>query len=416
MNSIAPPRLARPDEITSLFVADDGAHTNCSRLCAPSAVGCARCEAFPAGRRSESLAPQPTLFLVAQDAESAAALRSALAAGNIVYSESRSGESLSVVRIAVRYRLAALGVALKAHLPAACHDRICAAYAPDDADLPGTSLAAFGFGVPLTKLLGQIEYAWVREALAEDRLFSVFQPIVDLGSGAVMGQEALLRGIDRSGATIGAGPIIEACTTLKLHHQLDQRARLTAIRCGSVHVPASERLFVNFLPNTIYDPEICLRTTLAIARECNVSLTRLVFEVVETEHIPDMRHLRNVLDYYRANGIGTAIDDIGAGFASAEYIAALRPDYVKLDRELVGRATQSQIELRALQDIVDQAHQIGAQVIAEGIETPEQLALCLDVRADYGQGFLFARPACPPQPVQFSLSTLQRAHVFATDD
>jgi len=139
-----------------------------------------------------------------------------------------------------------------------------------------------------------------------------------------------------TGEVYGAGPIIDAANKLDMHHILDQKARKTAIREAALLREMRGRIFINFMPNTIYDPEICLRTTMEAAHEYGVPLSRLVFEVVETEQIPDMKKLERILDYYRRHGAGTAVDDMGAGYASVEYLAALQPDFVKIDRDCRG--------------------------------------------------------------------------------
>jgi len=243
-----------------------------------------------------------------------------------------------------------------------------------------------------------------------DRLFSVFHPIIDAAAGKVAGYEALLRAREpATGQVLGAGQIINAFESRNLLHVLDQRARQCAIRAAALHLPIDAKVFINFLPNTIYDPEICLRTTMETAAQCNISMDRLVFEVVETERIPDMNHLVKVLNYYRQRGVGTAIDDMGAGYTGLDYLTSLRADYVKLDREFVLTAEATAAGRTAMDLIIKTSHQHGSKVIAEGIETPAQMSMCIDAGVELLQGFLFARPACPPQAVSFPTSTRQAA-------
>jgi EAL domain-containing protein (putative c-di-GMP-specific phosphodiesterase class I) len=288
------------------------------------------------------------------------------------------------------------------------YTRACvrSAFAPAGATSAEQALGALLFAEPLSRLVEHAEHEWVRTALAEQWLFSVFHPILDVRTGGVFAQECLLRAKDPvDGKVIGAGPLIGACESLNLMHQLDQRARLTAIRGAAQHVPAPCKVFINFLPNTIYDPEICLRTTMEAASEANLAMDRLVFEVVETEDIPDMARLRNILDYYRSRGVGTAVDDMGAGFTSIAYVEALRPDYVKLDRDLMVEAEASTEARDRLVEVVRASQGFGAKVIAEGMETAAQAAMCADAGVDYMQGFLFAKPAVPPQTVRVPVPT-----------
>lgn len=373
--------------------------------CASSANGCLRCEAAPGGGGACGGSNAPALLLGPQDADAAATLDAALATLNLTV------DRLGPVRVArdVGKRLGEVAAVLKGQLTPYTKSCVRAAYAAGGAATAEQAMAALLFAEPLGKMLDRVEHEWVRTALADGWLFSVYHPIIRAATGAPFAMEALLRARDPAdGRTIGAGPIIGACEALNLTHQLDQRARQSAIRGAAVHVPATQKVFINFLPNTIYDPEICLRTTMAAADEVGLPLGRLVFEVVETEDIPDMARLRHILDYYRARGVGTAVDDMGAGFTSVEYVKALRPDYVKLDRDLVVAAERDPAERPKVFDLVRTCHDLGATVIAEGIETASQMHFCIDAGVDLLQGFLFAKPAVPPQAVTYPAATVVR--------
>lgn len=287
------------------------------------------------------------------------------------------------------------------NLPQATMQDVRGAFSSGDWDSADGALAAFIQGRPLTEMLHRAQYDWVRDALDENWLFSLFHPIIAAETGTVFAYEALIRARQPETAKIiGAGPIIEAAVTLNLEHVLDQRARQTALRnAADLQIPGL-KLFINFMPNTIYDPEVCLRTTMETAQECGIDFSQLVFEVVETENIPDMKRLKTILDYYRSRGVGTAVDDMGAGFSSLQYLTALRPDFVKLDRDLVVRAEHDGEARQNFARIIARAQQLDIQVIAEGIETEEQMAMCREAGVEFMQGFLFARPANPPDTVR----------------
>ena len=298
----------------------------------------------------------------------------------------------------LRPRVSGLTAAFLERLPEATALDVTGVFFSGDLDDAASTLAAFVQAEPLTDLIQRAKYDWVRDALDDGWLFSLFHPIVDAGTGAVFAHEALIRARHpQTQEVIGAGPIIDASVKLNLEHVLDQRARQAAIRNAAALNLPDMRLFINFMPNTIYDPEVCLRTTIETAEECGTDLSRLVFEVVETENIPDMKRLKHILDYYRSRGVGTAVDDMGAGFSSLEYLTALRPDFVKLDRALVVRAEHNGSARQNLDLIVAQAKHLEIQVIAEGIETESQMLMCRDAGVDFMQGFLFARPANPPE-------------------
>ena len=372
----------------------------CKTQCTPSPAGCLRCESVPSAPGNAS----SVLLLGPQDADATTTLRHVLSTSGFEFST--TGPLLIVQN--VRDRLPEIEAIFKSQLSPVTQASVSASYVPGGLANSNQIMSALLFARPLSELLRNLEHEWIREALNDGWLMSVFHPIIHARTGEVFAQEALLRARNpRTQSIIGAGHIINACEKLKLQHQLDQRARQTAILAASEHVQGNAKVFINFLPNTIYDPAICLRTTMEAAQRCNLPMSRLVFEVVETEKIPDMNHLRHILDYYRARGVGTAIDDMGAGFSSVEYITSLKPDFVKLDREFVLTA-QATIQGRMQMDrIISASHQHRAAVIAEGIETEAQMNLCLDAGVNYLQGFLFAKPACPPQAVNFP-RTLKR--------
>ena len=310
----------------------------------------------------------------------------------------------------LRPRVTGLTAAFLEHLPEAVAQDVTGVFFSGDLDDAGSALAAFVRAEPLTALVQRAQHDWVRDALDDGWLFSLFHPIVEAETGAVFAHEALIRARHpQTQEIIGAGPIIDAAVKLNLAHVLDQRARQAAIRnAAALHMP-DVRLFINFMPNTIYDPEVCLRTTMETAEECGTDLSSLVFDVVESQDIPDMKRLKHILDYYKSRGVGTAVDDMGAGFSTLEYLSALRPDYVKLDRDLVVRAEQDHSARQNLNLVVAQARRLEIRVIAEGIETESQMHMCRDAGVDFMQGFLFARPANPPEAVRPFLRLLSAA-------
>jgi diguanylate cyclase (GGDEF)-like protein/PAS domain S-box-containing protein len=367
--------------------------SNCAQACAPSPGGCLKCQAVPASKlRADAL------LLAPLDQNVDETLRKVLTAGNFPFTN--IGPLLLVSD--VRDRLAEIGKLLKDRLSPFTRSCVSSAYVSGGIEDSNQAIAALMFAKPLTDVIENIEHEWVRDALNDNWLFSVFHPIISAKTGEVFAQEALLRARHPgTGQVFGAGQIIKACEELKLTHQLDQRARQAAIRGTAENVDAHVRVFINFLPNTIYDPEVCLRTTMEAAAAYNVSTSRLVFEVVETEKIPDMDHLHHILDYYRDRGMGTAIDDMGAGYTGVDYITSLRPNFVKLDREFVLTAESSQEGRRQMEAMITASHTHGAKVIAEGIETQEQMDLCVRHNVDFLQGFYFARPACPPMTIKW---------------
>ncbi len=352
--------------------------------------GCSRCQF---ARRPETVHPT-FLLLGAPNSNARRALVNALEEANTPY---RVWEHVLALP-ALRERVAGVTAAFLAGLPDAIAADVKGVFFSGDLEDAESTLAAFIRAESLLSLKQRAQHDWVRDALDDDWLFSLFHPIVYADSGVVFAYEALIRAKNpQTEEVIGAGPLINAAVKLNIEHVFDQKARRTAIHNAAALRMPRMRLFLNFMPNTIYDPEVCLRTTLEAVEECGMKLSDLVFEVVETEHIPDMKQLNKILEYYRSRGAGTAVDDMGAGFSSLEYLSALRPDFVKLDRELVVQAGHKASARQSLDVIIAQANHLGIKVIAEGIETEEQMQMCRAAGVDFMQGFLFGLPANPPQ-------------------
>ena len=110
----------------------------------------------------------------------------------------------------------------------------------------------------------------------------------------------------------------------------------------------------------------------------------------------DVCHLRGILNYYRAAGFKVALDDIGSGYSSLNLLHQLRPDFIKLDIELVRDVDKDPYKALVAEKIFEIAVQLGIQTIAEGVEREEEYEWVRARGANYAQGYLFGRPA--PQP------------------
>jgi PAS domain S-box-containing protein len=254
-----------------------------------------------------------------------------------------------------------------------------------------------GLALPVNDVLTRARTDWLPELLNSSALYAHLQPIVSLTDGRTYGYESLLRGRvgDRE---LTGGEIVAAAQAHGAIFTLDLAGRTVALEQGMPKLVDDEVLFVNFTPTAIYDPEVCLRTTWAIARRHGLSMDRICFEVVETEEYPDVTFLRRILDEYRSQGAMVALDDLGAGHSSLTYLDALRPDVVKLDRALISGIDSDSPRQRLVGALIDYAHELDVRVVAEGIETEAELGVIADLGADLGQGWYLGRPA--PEPVR----------------
>jgi EAL domain-containing protein (putative c-di-GMP-specific phosphodiesterase class I) len=125
---------------------------------------------------------------------------------------------------------------------------------------------------------------------------------------------------------------------------------------------------------------------------CGLRPGRVILEILEAR-VDDIEHLNEAVAAYRKRGYRVAIDDFGCEHSNFDRLWRLTPDIVKLDRSLILQGISNPRARRILPKIVDIIHELGAQVVCEGIETPDQHALAVDAGADLVQGYLYARPA-----------------------
>lgn len=179
---------------------------------------------------------------------------------------------------------------------------------------------------------------------------------------------------------------------------LDRVCRKTHLRNAAIHLAGQDvHLLINFLPTAIYNPEFCLTTTVAAARAGGLAPERIIFEVVETEKVTDLDHLRSILDYYRKKGFRVALDDLGSGYSGLAMLGDLDPDLIKIDRHLISRAVGSPMHRSICASLTQLGKDHGKLVLAEGIETIEEKELMESMGVDLFQGYFFGRPA--PLPI-----------------
>jgi EAL domain-containing protein (putative c-di-GMP-specific phosphodiesterase class I) len=213
-----------------------------------------------------------------------------------------------------------------------------------------------------------------------------FQPIVDVSQRAIIYYEALVRGPNGESAY----SILEQVTQ-ELMYRFDQACRIKAIELAS-ELGMQEKLSINFLPNAVYEPKACIQATLETAHRVGFPTERLNFEITETERVKDRGHMRKIIESYREMGFTTSLDDFGNGYANLDLLTDLLPDTLKLDRDLVMDCDSDKRRQAILKSLVSLASTLGAQLIAEGVETREESRCLLALGIPVQQGYYFSYP------------------------
>lgn len=223
-----------------------------------------------------------------------------------------------------------------------------------------------------------------------------FQPIVSVSDRWVYAYEALVRGRDGAGALAVLSHVDDSN-----RYAFDQLCRVTAIEQAACLglADAGALLSINFLPNAVYRPEVCISTTLAAAQRVGFPIRNIVFEFTESEQTLDTAHVKSIIRAYDEMGFLTAIDDFGAGFSGLNLLADFQPDIIKLDMGLIRAIDRDRVRRTIVGSMIQAARDLEIRVVAEGIETADEFAALRDLGVDLMQGYFFAKPrfgALPP--------------------
>jgi diguanylate cyclase (GGDEF)-like protein len=234
--------------------------------------------------------------------------------------------------------------------------------------------------------------------LERQTLYSVYQPIVSLQDGAVFGYEALTRGPVGSDfhAPLELFQYAEIEGNL---YVLEKLAREKAIQ-GAILEHSKQLLFINISSQVIYDPQFEPGKTLEILQKHNLHPSNVVFEITERSSLEDFSLAKKILEHYRKQGYRIAIDDAGAGYSSLQAIAELQPDFIKIDRSLIEHIHNNKIKEYILETFVTFAQKMNIQLIAEGIESPDELIKLTRMGVHYAQGYLLGKPGKEPAAIQ----------------
>jgi EAL domain-containing protein (putative c-di-GMP-specific phosphodiesterase class I)/putative methionine-R-sulfoxide reductase with GAF domain len=222
----------------------------------------------------------------------------------------------------------------------------------------------------------------IERVLAARDVEVVFQPLIDLRNGTLVGAESLAR--FRSAPAQPPNVWFAQAERVGLGVELELLAVELALRAID-RVPAGAYLAINVGPATLATPELVQRVQEAGAG-------RIVLELTEHLEVHDYPRLRRALQALREQGARLAVDDTGAGFASLGHILKLAPDIIKVDRELIAGIDLDPVRRALARALVSLATETGATVIAEGLETEDELQTVRALGIHHGQGYLIGRP------------------------
>src|ERR671910_1710127 len=252
--------------------------------------------------------------------------------------------------------------------------------------------------LPAETLLDRARTDWFPEFLSHGLMRPHFQPIVELPTGRAFGREALMRG--KLGAVeVRGGELLAAAEAHDALYSFDARARAAALEIGLPLMPEGEILFVNLDPRAALDVESTVRTTWPVVARMNADPSRICIEVIKAERCADRELLAEMVEAHRTRGAQIALDDLSCGADALLCLELLRPDVAKIDTALTQGIQHSEARRKLIAALVELAHEMGAKVVAEGIERVDEYETMLELGVDLGQGFYFGQPTERPMAV-----------------
>jgi EAL domain-containing protein (putative c-di-GMP-specific phosphodiesterase class I) len=250
------------------------------------------------------------------------------------------------------------------------------------------------------------ETSWFERARAAEAFSIWFQPIVDTTARRAIGYECLLRltkGHKREGAEI-----LAAASARRDLREFDAYTRRLAIGAAATQQCTDKMWFLNFLPSTMHRPGFCMRETMQFLRESALPAGNFVMEAVESNRNPDIAHLRRIGDYFREQGLGFALDDVAVNTEALRMVCELRPDCIKLEKQLAHRVGQPR-DAAAVRKLVEVAERLGIRVVAKGVERVSSMEQLWAAGIQCMQGYLFGSPAPDVLRTELDLAHLTRA-------
>ena len=213
-----------------------------------------------------------------------------------------------------------------------------------------------------------------------------FQPIVNITTKKIFAHEALVRGLNNESAAQVIAQVNDGN-----RYRFDQTCRVKAIKVAA-QLGMQTYININFMPNAVFKPELCIRTTIQAAETYGFPIEHIVFEFLEDEKLTDLGHVRNIFKHYKQRGFKTALDDFGAGFANLNLLCEIHTDYLKLDMAMIRNINLDKRRQAIVRGTLLVCQELGIEVIAEGVETYEELTTLQSFGVELIQGYYFCRP------------------------
>ncbi len=229
--------------------------------------------------------------------------------------------------------------------------------------------------------------------ISNKQIKTFFQPIISLRDGSVLGHEALSR-ITCESEIKNPDMLFTVAGEYNRLWELELLCRTTALEAAFKFMvpPYSKKLFINVNPHTMHDESFKKGFTKSFLEQYDITPNNVIFEITERNVITDMNGFRATIDHYKGQDYKIAIDDAGAGYSGLNLISDVNPNYIKLDMKLIRGVDSDSLKYALVKGMVEFSKVSNIFLIAEGIETYEELDTLVNLGVQYGQGYLIQKP------------------------
>lgn len=243
----------------------------------------------------------------------------------------------------------------------------------------------------LTNISDYNEVKELESIIKNKNISTVYQPIVSLLDGTIIGYEALSRG-PKNSPMQAPDKLFKAAQVHNKTWELEQLCRIKAIE-RAANLEKNKHLFINVDPYIFKDEKFKKGFTKEFLAEHNMSPDCIIFEITEKTCIEDYKSFKQALNNYVDQGYKIAIDDTGSGYSGLKMLNETKPHYIKIDMDLIRNVNEDFFKQSLLECFVKLSEATNMKLIAEGIETEEELKTLINLGVYAGQGFFIGRPA-----------------------
>ena len=233
----------------------------------------------------------------------------------------------------------------------------------------------------------------LEKIIKEKQIRTVFQPVVSLRDGSVLGHEALSRITCKTSIT-GPEQLFHIAGQQDRLWDLELLCRTTALHSAFLVKRAhkTKTIFLNVNPNVMHDEKFRNGFTKEYLTQYGIEPENVVFEITERHVISDMKGFQGTVSHYKEQNYRIAIDDVGAGFSGLNLISDIHPHYIKLDNNLIHGINDDSTKYALVKSMAELSKTANIRLIAEGVETREELSTLIDLGVQYAQGYYLKRP------------------------